>query len=278
MKITSLIPLAAHSVFLLLIGLFLFMAMKGVDLEDRVKADTKLILEAEKIPTPETWEEVTQFLRDREEVNPGSVYKMSGDSTEKVLRATFPELSDLGDLSALSDVIVFSLHPAYFNQESISTIGGELSLFGEGLKLYYDKGWFEEQHRVFVRMKWVLLIGGAFFAILLVYLLLYQLRLYLNIEKPGIRIMNLLGATEEYLKKPHLQRALFLGIVGSLIAVGILVGLFIVIGGAGAAFLKMSLPEWLILLGLIGLLGIIVPLLSTNIILNLYLKRISNSL
>ena len=72
-----------------------------------------------------------------------------------MLRATFPELSELGNLSALSDVIVFSLHPGYFNQESISAIHGELALFDEGLNLYYDRGWFEEQYRVFVRLKWI---------------------------------------------------------------------------------------------------------------------------
>jgi cell division transport system permease protein len=112
---------------------------------------------------------------------------------------------------------------------------------------------------------WILIISCAF-AFVSVLLINSSLRLSIFANRFIIKTMQMVGATKSFIRKPFIQRSVFLGLIGAALAIFALIGLLVYIQSAyptlGIMDDKVAIT---IVLGGVLILGIVISWISTYI-------------
>ena len=120
----------------------------------------------------------------------------------------------------------------------------------------------------------LLAVGFALIFVLIAIALIYNtIRLALTSNAMLIKNMQLVGATKSYIKKPFLWKALMNGLIASMLAISLLLGLLLFIHYQlpEIAYLEDTLSLIWLFLGLM-IIGILLNLLSTEMVLRKYLN------
>lgn len=110
---------------------------------------------------------------------------------------------------------------------------------------------------------WILIISGVF-AFISVLLINSSMRLSIYANRFIIKTMQMVGATKSFIRRPFIRRSIILGLIGSLMAVGALVGLLFYIDinyPTMTIFKDIDLTIGVLLLVL--LLGVLITWVST---------------
>lgn len=110
---------------------------------------------------------------------------------------------------------------------------------------------------------WVLLIS-AIFTLISVLLINSSLRLSIYANRFIIKTMQMVGATKSFIRKPFIKRSMLLGLIGSVIAIAMLLGvLFYVDYHYPALEIFTDIPLTAVVLVSVLLLGILITWIST---------------
>jgi cell division transport system permease protein len=126
-----------------------------------------------------------------------------------------------------------------------------------------------------------LLVLGFTVLLLLIAIALINntIRLAIYSKRFLIRTMHLVGATQWFIKKPFLGQSFWQGIIGALLAVGMLVGLLQLVQHYMPDVLAFTdMPTLAVVFGAVLLLGLIISLLSTWFAVGRYLRMNSEDL
>lgn len=110
---------------------------------------------------------------------------------------------------------------------------------------------------------WILIISCVF-ALVSVLLINSSLRLSIYANRFIIKTMQMVGATKSFIRKPFLQRSLYLGLIGAGLAILALIGLLIYIQTSfpNLGILEDKLAIAVVLLGVL-VLGVVITWIST---------------
>lgn len=175
------------------------------------------------------------------------------------------------------DIIVFQLKRGAFNDELIQQVENQMLELPNASNFFYESGFYDGLQRFFSRLKIGLLIVAGIFMILVGVLLHNIIRMQLLTKRKQIEIMELVGATRSFIRRPFLKSA-FMN--GAWSGGGALVLLVICVLLCNQSILIDSPFDWywvLPVLVLVLLLGIFVSYVSTYIIVNLYLSNLYKS-
>jgi cell division transport system permease protein len=113
--------------------------------------------------------------------------------------------------------------------------------------------------------KWILIIS-AIFAFVSVLLINSSLRLSIFANRFIIKTMQMVGATKSFIRKPFIQRSVFLGLIGSALAIFALIGVLVYIQATypSLGIMDDKLAITIVLAGVL-VLGIVISWISTYI-------------
>ena len=110
---------------------------------------------------------------------------------------------------------------------------------------------------------WVLLIS-ALFTIISVLLINSSLRLSIYANRFIIKTMQMVGATKSFIRKPFIKRSMLLGLIGSLLAILVLLGvLFYIDSNYASLEIFTDVPLTIVVLASVLVLGLLITWLST---------------
>ncbi|MCC7502414.1 MAG: ABC transporter permease [Flavobacteriales bacterium] len=179
----------------------------------------------------------------------------------------------------LTASIQLHLKPAYAQPDSMKWIAEHLRQDHRTGDVSYNATVLEN---VDANLKKLTLIGGLFCLLLLIIavaLINNTIRLSIYSKRFLIRTMHLVGATQWFIKRPFLGRSLWQGLVASVLAIGLLVGML--------ALARNYVPDLLaftdvralgILFAGVLVLGLLISLLSTWFAVRRYLRMNTDEL
>lgn len=162
-----------------------------------------------------------------------------------------PEFSDVFsalDVNPLPASLEIRLTPPARNPEGTSAVAERVAAYSFVDEVRYGREWVERLHSLRrVAGASAALLGGAF-AFAAVLLVGSTVRMAILARREEIRVMESVGATDAFIRRPFLVEGLMTGLGGGLVALGLLYGLYTM---ADRTFLRLAwLPDLWIVLGL----------------------------
>lgn len=191
----------------------------------------------------------------------------------------------LGDDSLLSPVdnynsilpsIEVYINEDYANEDSVRKIEDNLiAAYKNSLieEVWYDRSMFMTINQSAKYAAWIILALATLLLFVAIALINNTIRLAVYSKRLLIRSMQLVGATETFIRRPFLMRAFVQGIVSSMISLGlILLGMNYLISWFPELAEVHDTPMMLILFAGVTLLGILISWISTYFALRKYLR------
>jgi cell division transport system permease protein len=137
----------------------------------------------------------------------------------------------------------------------------------------YDKASVESVNLGFKQFVFLFLAVAILLIIVAVAMINNTIRLALYSKRFTIKTMQLVGATSSFIRKPFLKQSLYQGITSACIGMALLVTLFFALNNALDSFeISYSLETFLLLIGMLILIGVAITFISTWFALNKYLR------
>jgi cell division transport system permease protein len=210
--------------------------------------------------------QLKDFVKEAEYINK----EEAAETLKKDLGEDF--VSFLG-YNPLSDVIDIHLREDYVVTDKIDKIKTELATNPMVNEVVYDPDLIQLVNENIKRIGLILLAGIALLLAIAIGLINSSIRLSIYSSRFLIKTMQLVGATRSFIQRPFLMRSVRLGIVGAIVASGLLVV-------AGAAVFQY-MPDLILLVHplllalvflLMLLLGVLISLASTWFAVNKFLN------
>ena len=175
--------------------------------------------------------------------------------------------------------IELRMKAAYANNDSLKVIESRLLEFPEIKDVDYHQSLVNEINRNIRQISMVILGFSLVLLLIAVVLINNTIRLSVYARRFLIRSMQLVGATERFIQKPFMWKAILQGFLSGLIAVGLLSGLLYLVVQEMPEVLELQDLEILgILFGFIIFLGIFISWISTVFSVRKYIRMKTESL
>jgi cell division transport system permease protein len=228
--------------------------------------------------------QIVVYLKDdipKKELNNLKGFLKSRQEIEKFLLISKEEAlvkfkNKLNDLKTIMDKLESNPLPASFelvlkkkyrNFDTIKAIAEDLKKFKGIEDLEYGKIWLERLETILFFLKFIVIAIGGFICLGIIFIISNTIKLSLYSRKDEIEIMQLVGATDWFIKRPFLLQGMIQGLLGVILSIAILYGLYLAfiinlqtsdffVGDHSFLFIPPSILGFLILLGLlIGCVG-----------------------
>ena len=195
------------------------------------------------------------------------------EAARQFIEATGEDFKDfLGD-NPLRDLFAVKIKGSYQALDSLNQIKREIEGMRGVFEVEYEESLIESINENLTKIGFILL-GIAIFALLVVIILINNtIKLALFSQRFLIRSMQLVGATSSFIQRPFLYRSMLYGFFAGVLACGIIYGFTVYMNGMIEGLEELQDTNGFILLfGLILLMGIIVGYFSSLRAIRKYLK------
>jgi cell division transport system permease protein len=262
---------------LFVVGLFGLLIIYSTQLEKQVRQNIRLQVYLKSNIT-----ETQRLQIENKILSQNYTYKEKGkaitfvskdEAAKKFIAETGEDFTKFIGENPLKDAYLVSIDPAFHTKQQMETIKADIEKMKGVFQVFYVEGLIETVNDNVVRIG--LILSGVIIILLITVVLLINntLRLALFSQRFLIRSMQLVGAKNWFIQRPFLLRAAGYGLLSGVVA-GII--LYLLSDYAKQEISDLSLlhdPEqFLILLSLLLVLGIIVAVSSTYVSIQKYLR------
>ena len=187
-------------------------------------------------------------------------------------------ISFLGYNPLLSSINVH-LKAEYANQDSLNWI--EKGMLDSKLvkEVVYQKSLVSMINENVKKISLVILVFSGLLMIIALALINNTIRLNIYSKRFIIKTMQLVGATQGFIRRPFVLKGIKHGVYGSVIAIALLIGFLYILQKQMPELAELQDPNVLVILfGLVILLGIIISWISTSMAVRKYLRLKSDEL
>ncbi|HTF04785.1 MAG TPA: permease-like cell division protein FtsX [Bacteroidia bacterium] len=268
------------SLVLVMIGLLSVLILKARMVSDYVKENINItvfldetakdvdILALQKSIDAEPWRRSTIFVSKEE-----AAKQLSEDLGEDFIKT-------LG-YNPLQPSIEIYLNAAYANNDSIAWIEQELREDSRIKDVMYQKDMVGVVNERMGSISLIILVFSAALLIVAVGLIFNTIRLAIYSQRFLIRTMDLVGATQTFIRRPFVWRGVRNGIIGAIIAILITVGIVLVMDRYfhDLKLIQVADVETLaILCALQIMLGVLITWISTALAVRKFLRQSTDAL
>jgi cell division transport system permease protein len=174
----------------------------------------------------------------------------------------------------LQPTIEIYLHEDYAHLDSLVQIEEELKAdYGSINEFYYNKEMLEDINTNSNFLIYIILGIAVLLLIVAIALINNTIRLAIYSKRLNIRSMQLVGATENFIRRPFIWNAFLQGIIAAMLALGLLMGLNLYLEEQIEGLHEIQdLKIIVILFGMVTALGILISWISTYFALRKYLR------
>lgn len=215
------------SLSVLIFAFFYLIYTNMIGAGDRLSDDLRLIVYLEDEPGVEMQEQLRRKITNFDKVE--EIHFISkGEAYERFAR-------QLGDDSDVLEDMPKDFLPASIEVVPLKSLRGfsQIKLFSEYLKslpgtekVQYGQEWVERFYYFTRLLTIVVLLSGALLILTATFMVAYTIRLTIMGRQAELELLKLVGATNSYIQTPFLIEGFLQGLMGSIIGLSALYGLF----------------------------------------------------
>ena len=191
-------------------------------------------------------------------------YVSKEKAAEKHMKVIGEDFMHFLGVNPLQNSFDIHLKADYVTNEGIAKIENRLRKNDMIADIVYDKQLVTLVNDNIKNISMWILIVSCVFALVSVLLINSSLRLSIYANRFIIKTMQMVGATKSFIRKPFIQRSVYLGLIGSALAIVALIGVLIYIQTTfpSLGILEDKLAIAIVLVGVI-VLGVVITWIST---------------
>jgi len=268
-RLASFITVSSIGLALLLVGYFILFSVNIGAWVGMQRARMKMEVFLENDLSPHEGQAIANKIKGMKGVH--NVRFISKDQAARRFEKEFGRnVFDVLDLNPLPPSVSVQLNPEYQTSDALHKIELQIDKLDGVSDIVYQKDLFLLLEKY---VNWIYIILGSFGLVLLiiaVILLHNTIRLTIFARREIIEIMDLVGATAGFIKRPFLVEGFAQGLLGALIADALLYATVKMVSRLFYSHLVVRPEVYLIL----GLLGIFIGLISSKLSVSKHLSRI----
>ena len=191
-------------------------------------------------------------------------YVSKEKAAEKHMKVIGEDFMQFLGVNPLQNSFDIHLKADYVTNEGIAKIENRLRKNDMIADIVYDKQLVTLVNDNIKNISMWILIVSCIFALVSVLLINSSLRLSIYANRFIIKTMQMVGATKSFIRKPFIQRSVYLGLIGSALAIVALIGVLIYIQTTfpSLGILEDKLSIAIVLVGIL-VLGVVITWIST---------------
>ena len=191
-------------------------------------------------------------------------YVSKEKAAEKHMKVIGEDFMQFLGVNPLQNSFDIHLKADYITNEGIAKIENRLRKNDMIADIVYDKQLVTLVNDNIKNISMWILIVSCIFALVSVLLINSSLRLSIYANRFIIKTMQMVGATKSFIRKPFIQRSVYLGLIGSALAIVALIGVLIYIQTTfpSLGILEDKLSIAIVLVGIL-VLGVVITWIST---------------
>ncbi len=259
---------------LFIVGLFGLVLLHSNGLIRYLKEGVNILVEVKEGTEQEAIDQFKKDLQATSYIKDETIIFTPKEAALETLMEDFGEDFSNFDLpNPLYDVITFNVKASFMNSDSLSQMKKVLLKSPLVFDVYYQEGIVEDIEKNLQNIGIGALIISILFIIVATTLIHNTIRLALYSNRFLIKNMELVGASWGFIIRPYIRMSILNGLISSLIAIGILIGLLMVFYTEVPELrgFQSNTSLFFLFLGLI-LLGALITGFSSYFTVNRYLK------
>lgn len=265
---------------LLIIGLYGVLLVFGREAVNSVKENLEVIVELTATATETETATFKDFLKGEHYIKPETLKFISKEEGLKKLEKQFgDDLIDFDFDNPLFDIFIFNVQRNYAQSDSLKEIKLKILENINVQDVHYQDVIVKDIEQNTKRFGLLILIVSGLLLIIAIALINNTVRLALNDNRFIIKNMQYVGATEGFIIKPYLSKAILTAIISSTLAIATIIGFIY--------FLNQQIPnlfsniisvEILLLFAGIVIIGFLISVTSTFIAVRRFLRQSTEKL
>ncbi len=189
---------------------------------------------------------------------------------EKELGVEFSKVLDYNPLKASIDL---QLKGEYANKDSIAKIEKDILSYDGVQKVYYKKNFLTSVNENIQKVTILLLVVSALLLLISFTLINNTIRLAIYAQRFLIKTMQIVGASDRFVRRPFVQEGILRGLVAGLLTALLLVGMVFFLPKDCKVLFSIQDTYFLILLGIIVVLSVLFAWFATHFAVSRYLRK-----
>lgn len=208
------------------VGVFLLVVLNLQNLTKDWRDDIQVVAYMDRVPSATELDEVLQKVKTFPEVET-AIFVSKTDALQRFTKRLGEDSDLLTGLRAdvLPASLELQLKGEYQTRNAVQQVADRLKSELKLEDLQYGKDWLEQFESFTTLLELVGVVLGGFLVFAAVFIVSNTIKLTLYARRDELEIMTLVGATLRFIKTPFIIEGLLQGILGGVLAVGILYGL-----------------------------------------------------
>lgn len=242
----------------------------------KIKEQLNVVVEFTKDYNDADKSHLFEELRNHEAVIPSSLNFYNQDEARVLM------MGDLGDAflededgSPFRDVVVFNVKHEYYTPKYLNELSSHLQTRDYINDVVYQEEFQQLLEKNLKDLALIPLLIGILMCVLTIALIYNTVQLALQSDTRQIKTMKLVGASQQFIKRPYIRSSIRMGLMSAGIAIVLLLIMLQVISFRLAGMSGFLHYPYIFLICLLLLvIGVCIPLVATQTILGSHLKRI----
>ncbi|OZI05266.1 cell division protein [Siphonobacter sp. BAB-5385] len=215
------------TIALFLMGLCGLLTVMGRKLSEVVKQNIEVQVYLNKDLTNDQAEQIRRTIVAKpyvatREGKPQVTYVSKEEAAEKFIKDTGENFKDFLGENPLRDGVFIKIQEDYFSEAGLKQIKQDLQKIPGVFEATYVENFVEDVNKNITKIYLVLSVFVVLLLIIIVVLVNNTIKLALYSQRFTIRSMQLVGATNGFIRKPFLYRGIVQGLLSALFACGLL--------------------------------------------------------
>jgi cell division transport system permease protein len=267
-------PIVGTALVLFVLGVFLLITLHTRAFVNTLKENVDVWVEMHPDATPDQAAQLIARVSANTSVVPGSVKWMSREEAASQIKQELGDENMLEDLpSMMRDVVQFHVRANQLTDQGMTTLKEEMKSDSLVSEIFFETANAENITSNMARISQIAIALALILVIISIVLIHNTVRLALYTNRLLVKNMQLVGATNAFIRSPYLWRAAVNGLWSALIAIGLLIACLYFIQQYAKGIEEIQ-ANWSILATFATLLvtGLVISVLSTWFTLQKYLN------
>ena len=269
-KPTHLYSSISVAIVMFLLGLFILILLHSHNLTNLIKEKMNIVVE---LSTPADEDKVIETIKGITEIRTSTIKYIPKDEALQTMGSNL-QINFDAENNPFRDVVIFNVKAKDYSIETLQSIKNTLEREKGVLSVYYEDLTIKNIKTNLNKVAYTLLAIALIFVFLAVIIIQNTINLSMYADRWEIKTMELVGARWNFIKMPYIKTSVLVGFRAFLLAtVFIILLLSVVYVYLPRVWEVVNFFYVLISLGVIFLLSIVIPALTTNSAANSYLNK-----
>ncbi len=275
MKFSNSVLILSWALLLFFLGLLLLLIVHGSTIKHQLIAKNNVIIEISDNKEKPDLNALTSAIMSKIDLEPDAIDYITKEESFRQLKNQEDYSGILDSINPFLDMVLITIPSSLYTNTSLRDIEKLAKEWDPSVKLIYESNFNQKVDGGFSLIRFALIIITVLFGLMTVTLIYQLLTSKIRQDKKLIEIQLLVGATSQYVLRPWLWKSFKMGLISFLLTALVLSIMYVSWFSSYGLTDLFSLLDFILILFVLLIISEGVALISTYIIVNLYLRRFS---